>query len=77
MRGKDILQRLVLLNKGLTGEFNSNITKLVLGKHGFHDKREVDLNDVTKHSTGEEADARIRGLLGEGKKGSTPAHTTH
>lgn len=40
----DILskQEQVLMNKGLTGEFNSNITKLALGKHGYHDKQEVD-----------------------------------
>ena len=31
-------QRKELINKGLDGTFNSNITKLVLGKHGFHDK---------------------------------------
>lgn len=42
---KDILdninetQQLVLINKGLSSEFNSNITKLVLGKHGFHEKQ--------------------------------------
>jgi len=44
---KDILedinetQKQVLLNKGLSGEFNSNIAKLVLGKHGLHDKQEL------------------------------------
>jgi len=31
-------QENVLINKGLNGEFNSNIAKLVLGKHGYHDK---------------------------------------
>lgn len=31
-------QRRELINKGLSGDFNSNITKLVLGKHGYHDK---------------------------------------
>lgn len=31
-------QERVLFNKGLSGEFNSNICKLALGKHGFHDK---------------------------------------
>jgi len=31
-------QQNVLINKGLSGDFNSNIAKLVLGKHGFHDK---------------------------------------
>ena len=45
---KDILEEIneqqhqVLINKGLNSEFNSNITKLVLGKHGYHDKQEVD-----------------------------------
>ena len=33
-------QQKVLINKGLSGLFNSNITKLVLGKHGFSDKQE-------------------------------------
>jgi hypothetical protein len=31
-----------LINNGLDGKFNSNITKLVLGKHGYHEKQEVD-----------------------------------
>lgn len=31
-------QEIVLLSKGLKNEFNSNITKLALGKHGYHDK---------------------------------------
>ena len=45
----DILQEIlskqerVLINKGLTGDFNSNITKLALGKHGYSDKQETDL----------------------------------
>jgi hypothetical protein len=34
-------QQLELINKGLSGDFNSNIAKLVLGKHGFHDKQDV------------------------------------
>jgi len=44
---KDILedinetQKQVLLNKGLSGEFNSNIAKLVLGKHGLHERKEL------------------------------------
>ncbi len=31
-------QKKVLINKGLSGEFNSNITKLILGVHGFSEK---------------------------------------
>ncbi len=34
------LQEMTLLHKGITNEFNSNITKLVLGKHGYHDKQD-------------------------------------
>lgn len=36
-------QHMVLLNKGLTGDFNSNITKLALGKHGYSEKQETNL----------------------------------
>lgn len=32
-----------LLNKGLTGDFNSNIVKLALGKHGYSDKQSTEL----------------------------------
>ncbi len=35
-------QAQVLKNKGLTGDFNSNITKLLLTKHGYHDKVDND-----------------------------------
>ena len=31
-------QECVLLDNGLTGKFNATITKLVLGKHGYHDR---------------------------------------
>lgn len=33
-------QHVLALNKGLTSEFNSAITKLVLFNHGYHDKVE-------------------------------------
>ena len=36
-------QQKVLINKGLSNKFNSAITKLVLGKHGFHDKMDQDI----------------------------------
>jgi hypothetical protein len=48
----DIVERILLLqartlaNNGLTGVFNSSITKLILSKHGYSDKQEVD------HTTG-------------------------
>lgn len=34
-------QHQVLISKGLSGAFNSNITKLVLGKHGYHEKQDT------------------------------------
>jgi hypothetical protein len=33
----------LLINSGLTGDFNSAITKLVLGKHGYSEKQETTL----------------------------------
>ena len=35
------IQKRTLLNNGLSGDFNSNITKLALGKHGLSEKREL------------------------------------
>jgi hypothetical protein len=32
------IQHNLLIGKGLSGDFNAAITKLVLGKHGYHDK---------------------------------------
>ncbi len=37
-------QKRVLMNNGLSGEFNSAICKLALGKHGYHEKTESDVN---------------------------------
>lgn len=34
-------QEEVLMDKGLSGDFNSAIAKLALGKHGYHDKQDV------------------------------------
>jgi flavodoxin len=35
-------QERILITKGLTSEFNSNIVKLALGKHGYSDKQKID-----------------------------------
>ena len=35
-------QRGLLVNKGLSGDFNSAIAKLVLGKHGYSEKQTVE-----------------------------------
>ena len=45
------LQESKLLNSGLTGAFNSTITKLILTKHGYTDKIEQDIKaEVTTPS---------------------------
>ena len=36
------LQHRELLKGGLLGDFNSNITKMMLTKHGYSDKQEID-----------------------------------
>lgn len=35
-------QQLVAWHKGLTGQYNSNLVKLLLAKHGYHDKSEIE-----------------------------------
>lgn len=47
-------QQKVLLNKGLSGDFNSNITKLVLGKHGYHDKQDIETPNGIQVNIGKE-----------------------
>ncbi|MGW8180444.1 MAG: terminase small subunit [bacterium] len=51
-----------LTNKGLSGQHNSSICKLLLSKHGYHDKSELFGKDgeplIPKH-TDEEAARRI------------------
>lgn len=36
------MQERGLINKGLSGEFNATITKLMLANHGYSDKAEID-----------------------------------
>ena len=42
-----VKQGRILINSGLKGEFNSAITKLVLGKHGYHDRTDLTSSDGT------------------------------
>lgn len=42
------MQRQELINNGLSGDFNSAITKLVLGKHGYSDKIDTDITSKGK-----------------------------
>jgi len=36
-----VTQEQVLITKGLKGEYNSNIVKLALGKHGYSEKADI------------------------------------
>ena len=38
----DALQEHVAMNNGITGKFNSTITKLVLANHGYSDRNAID-----------------------------------
>lgn len=51
---KDILdeilatQEQVALSKGLRNEYNANLVKLLLGKHGYHDKVDAELTGANR-----------------------------
>lgn len=40
----NMTQKQKLLNSGLNGDFNSNITKLALGNHGFSEKQQQEIS---------------------------------
>ena len=60
-----INQQRVLINGGLSKEFSNAITALMLAKHGFVNKQEVDVVDKTP--TPERRKSRINELLGKCK----------
>lgn len=68
----DILEQILakqekeLGNKGLKGEFNSTITKLMLTKHGYSDKQELTGKDgepLVPLERKEEIDNAIKGII--------------
>ena len=62
-----VKQENVLINKGLNGDFNSNITKLVLGKHGYHEKKDIEarVHQGPLIETKEELEKMLREIDGE------------
>ena len=66
------IQERKLLSGGLGGNMNSNITKLMLCKHGYSDKQETNLTgDLTTgvyELTDTERSARIATLLDRGRE---------
>jgi len=45
LRAVDTLQEYIALNKGIIGEFNATLTKLILANHGYSDKQQTDLTN--------------------------------
>lgn len=39
------LQEFILISKGLSGDYNAALAKLVLGKHGYHDRQDITSGD--------------------------------
>lgn len=37
-------QEIVAWNRGMVGDYNANLVKLLLGKHGYHDKQDQTLS---------------------------------
>lgn len=58
----EALQERTALNKGITGDFNSQITKLVLANHGYSDRQAVD------HTTGGEKIKTFAGMYSQQAK---------
>jgi len=57
-------QERILFNMGLTGKFNSNITKLALTKHGYRDKADLTSDDKPIPTLGDtERAAKLTGLF--------------
>ncbi len=59
-------QEQLLVSNGLSGEFNAQITKLVLGKHGYQEQTKTEhAGEVSLNAMSDEAlNARISALLG-------------
>lgn len=56
-------QEQISLAKGLNGEFNSTIVKLLLGKHGYSDKAETQSTVTFGDLSDEELNAKIKSLI--------------
>ena len=59
-KGMD-MQHQVLINKGHKNEHNAAITKLVLGKHGYHDKVDQDVTSKGEKVTNNFVIVPVRG----------------
>lgn len=55
------LQEEILARNGLTGDFNSSITKLLMSKHGYSDRQEI--TQETKISFDQLSDAELERIV--------------
>ena len=58
-------QELVTVNGALKGELNPMISKLLLGKHGYHDRQDVDVKHTPDHGSVSEITRHIREMIGD------------
>lgn len=67
----DIIERLKqfqahrLINNGLSGKYNHTIAKLILSKHGYADKQEIDHTSLGKGLFDPETKAKAKGAVAE------------
>ena len=60
LRKASLMQEVSLINGGLSGSTNSAITKLILSKHGYSEKQEV--NQTTQLSVGALTDEELEAI---------------
>jgi len=60
VEGIKSLQARKLINSGLSGDFNSNITKLLLNNHGYTDKSETQTTHSFESLSDDELAAKIQ-----------------
>lgn len=67
----DIIERLKqfqahrLINNGLSGKYNHTIAKLILSKHGYADKQEIDHTTAGKPMFDSETSNKAKGAIAE------------
>lgn len=57
------IQERKLINRGLSGEFNPAITKMMLTKHGYSDKQEIDHTSLGESMSHKGVDAALVSAL--------------
>lgn len=61
------LQAERLINSGLSGDYNPMIAKVLLTKHGYNDKTDINLRDTSEEPTDDELRDAITASIGGSK----------